>query len=168
MLAGTISFFYLFISPKLFLHWIKALANLLPLFLAITIFALIGKDNFYTTLYLIGRLCLILLLSIYLIKSTPEHLVFDFLPEKWVNARQYLTATFLFIPIFINSINTQKGHTKDPWKILTNALQKVKIEISSVREQVISQKEIHLLKFSWKADLAALALLLINTTIAIY
>ncbi len=152
---------YFSLYPDIFIYWLNAILRLLPLFIAILIFSLLSGNNFYHDLILIARIIFLLLLSVFLIKTSSIPELFSFLPEKCSDIRQFLTATLLFIPIFITSFTQARKPGRKMTEIFNETLSVTHDQIDNIRSQINSRTGMTQIKYSWKADLTGFAVLVI-------
>jgi hypothetical protein len=159
-LAG-ITVFYFLSFPIIFKHWLNALRRLLPLFIAILVFSVLSKNDFYADLILLARITFLLLLSIFLIKTSTITELFSFIPARFGPINQFLTATLLFIPIFMDSFAKAKQQTKKPAEIITLSLELTHNQIDKIRDQINNSHKNCSAEYNWKADLTGALILII-------
>lgn len=161
VIAGML-FFYLLVSPRLLGCWLQTLLKLLPLFITIIAFALLFAQDFYSQLYLIGRLALLILLSVYLVRSSEPSYLFAFLPASWVNTRRFLAATFLFIPVFLDKFSHLSGDMHQLQNNVHQAVEDTWLQLDNVRNQLDKADTADNFTFSWLSDIFALILIVIS------
>ncbi len=160
LLFLVVTLYFLF-NPEIFIYWLNAILRLLPLFIAILIFSLLSRNSIYQDLILIARIISLLFISVYLIKTSSIPELFSFLPEKCSDIRQFLTATLLFIPLFISSFTQARKPGRTMTEIFNETLSVTHDQIDNIRSQINSRTDIMQIKYSWKADLTGFAVLVI-------
>jgi len=158
-LAG-ITILYFLSYPALLRFWLNALLRLLPLFIAILIFSVLSKNDFYADLVLLARIAFLLLLSVFLIKTSTITELFSFIPARFGQINQFLTATLLFIPIFLESFSQAKQQSKKPAEIITLSLELTHNQMDKIRIQINSKNKCST-EYNWKADLTGTAILIL-------
>ncbi|MCF7910946.1 MAG: hypothetical protein K9M99_00335 [Candidatus Cloacimonetes bacterium] len=153
---------YFLSYPLLFKFWYNALLRLLPLFIAILIFSVLSRNNFYDQLLLIARIAFLLLLSVFLINTSTITELFTFLPARFAKINQFLTATLLFIPVFMESYAKARQLAKKPADIIALSLELTHEQIDNIRNQIDNPNQVCPNEYNWKADLIGIMILLIN------
>ncbi|MDP8219818.1 MAG: hypothetical protein P9X26_00605 [Candidatus Stygibacter frigidus] len=142
--------------------------RILPLIIAILIFSLLSRNDFYNDLLLIARIAFLLLISVFLIKTSSISELFAFLPEKMNAFKEFLTATLLFIPIFFESFTQAKKQSNNLSKIITICLELTHSQIENIRQQIENPDDNIKMQYSWSADVMGTVLLIIIGYICFY
>lgn len=159
---------YLLIYPEIYKYWFNALLRVLPLIIAILIFSLISSNDFYSDLLLIVRIAFLLLMSVFLIKTSSITELFSFLPDKMNSFKEFLTATLLFIPIFFESFAQAKKQSNNLSKIITLCLELTHSHIENIRQQIEDTDDKIKTKYSCNADIIGTVMLMITGFICFY
>ncbi|MCF7792628.1 MAG: hypothetical protein K9N09_00855 [Candidatus Cloacimonetes bacterium] len=107
-------FFFLILQPLIIKNWIFTIIKLLPLYISILVFSLIFTTPFLQQLYLLGRLSLILLLSVFLVNTST---IYSFVADTvFLNrfrftsdVRYFLVAVIFFIPEMVEQFKQAAG-----------------------------------------------------------
>jgi len=159
---------YMLLYPEIYKFWLNALMRILPLIIAILIFSLLSRNDFYNDLLLIARISFLLLISVFLIKTSSITELFAFLPPQMNAFKEFLTATLLFIPIFFESFSQAKKQSNNLSKIITICLELTHNHIESIRQQIENQDDKVKMQYSWNADIAGAVMLMITGFICFY
>jgi hypothetical protein len=117
---------------------------------------------------LLARICLLLLLSVYLVKTAPPYRLFSFIPLKHNQTRQFLTATFLFIPLFIDRFSQFKANKIWSEHLLDKAFLATRAEIANIRAAIDQMDESQTANYSLMADLYGIIALLAVCAIILF
>ncbi|HPR17018.1 MAG TPA: hypothetical protein PLD62_02115 [Candidatus Cloacimonadota bacterium] len=104
LLIGSLRFSIL---PK----WLFTIIKILPFYISLLLLSIIFDSPFFPQLLLLGRLSLILLLSVFLIESSSiENFVADTAgwKQRWHDLRFFFLAVIYFIPVFIGKFKRLK------------------------------------------------------------
>jgi len=168
LLLFAVVMLYMMLYPQIYKFWLNALMRILPLIIAILIFSLLSKNDFYSDLLLIARIAFLLLISVFLIKTSFLTELFAFLPEKMKAFKEFLTATLLFIPIFFESFAQAKRQSNNLSKIITLCLELTHNHIESIRQQIENPDDKIIMQYSWNADITGTVMLAITGFICFY
>ncbi|MDP8210615.1 MAG: hypothetical protein P9M05_07365 [Candidatus Stygibacter australis] len=168
LLLFAVVLLYLLLYPEIYKFWLNALMRILPLIIAILIFSLLSRNDFYNDLLLIARIAFLLLISVFLIKTSSLTELFAFLPEKMNPFKEFLTATLLFIPIFFESFAQAKKQSNNLSKIITICLEFTHNHIENIRQQIENPDNHIKLQYSWAADITGTVMLMITGFICFY
>ena len=121
-----ITFFYLIISPNIYLDWFKIFLKMIPFFVSYFIFGMIFNVSFITQSFISIRIMFLLLLSVYLISTTSME---GFLSNStrisknriFSNITFFIVATVYFIPILSDQYKIAAQKSRNVLQILSDA-----------------------------------------------
>lgn len=146
---------YLLIDAKLIKIWLKIAIKILPLIMVILLFGIISNDNFLNTLIVASRLLTLLLISVYIFKTSSLSQYRKLMPGN-KNFQTWLQATLLFIPLFFENYAIAQKQSGNIIEIIEKSLTETHKNIDEVSIQAAKlQKDDNV--FSYKADLPAFA-----------
>jgi hypothetical protein len=152
---------YFLYDKNILLNWFSAISKVLPLIIAILIFSLVSNSDFYSDLMLIARIITLLLLSVFLISTSSVTELFSFLPAKLSGVNQFLTATLLFIPVFMESFAQARKNNIRITNIFTEAIGLAHQEIDMIRQKILTSADVPNISYCWKSDMAGIAIIFI-------
>lgn len=101
------SVLYFMIEPKIFVHWFNLILKLFPFFSSLILLSIIFRSDFFDQMILISRIIYILLLSVYLVKSSSMDKLFMISHNSKFKYSKifvsYIVATISFIPYFLQN-----------------------------------------------------------------
>ena len=139
-----ITFFYLIISPNIYLDWFKIFLKMIPFFVSYFIFGMIFNVSFITQSFVSIRIMFLLLLSVYLISTTSME---GFLSNSTRISKNgifsditfFIVATVYFIPIFSEQYKIAAQKSRNVFQILPDAFAMSFQKINHV-EKTVSEK----------------------------
>jgi len=156
-----------FIKPAIIKNWGQVLIRLFPFFISLFIFGIIFRVPFNLQAMLAFRICYVLLLSVYLISTTPfEAFIADTKTSEdnrfIEDLRYFLLATFQFIPLFLQTYEDVTSKTKLSFSSLGLILQICFNKIYEVEKSVNESSNIIPRNFDWISNSHIFLLVLIN------
>ena len=156
-----------FIKPDIIRNWGQVLIRLFPFFISLFIFGIIFQVSFNLQALLAFRICYILLLSVYLISTTPfEAFIADTKTSgdnRFIeDLRFFLLATFQFIPLFLQTYEKVTSKTKLSFSSLGSILQICFNKIHEVEKSVNESTDIIPRNFDWISNSHILLLSAVN------
>jgi hypothetical protein len=173
IISSVILIISFFIRPYIIKNWGQVLVRLFPFFISLFIFGIIFQVPFTLQAILAFRICYVLLLSVYLISSTPfEAFVADTKTSRKnsliEDLRYFLLATFQFIPLFMQAYGEVNGKKKLSFSSLGMILHICFSKIQEVEKSVSENTNIISRSFDWKSNSYIFILFIVNLILALW
>ena len=124
-----VSILYFLLETKIFLHWFNLVLKLFPFFSSLIFLTIIFRIDFYQQMLLIMRIVYILLLSVYLVKSSSiEQFIAinqSFKSKYCRNFISYVVATISFIPHFLENFRVIYHDERNVVEAFVKAIAKI-------------------------------------------
>lgn len=147
LIIFVFTFLYLFLSPIIYLSWLKVIIKILPFFISLFLFGIIFGVPFTDQCYLSLRLIHFLLISAYLVKtSSLDSLSSGYKKQStklWFKFEFLLTAIVHFIPILIDKFNDNRKKHGNLVDIIVSSMIDCIKEIHNVEEAVFDEVDIN-------------------------
>lgn len=143
------TFVYMFISPIIYLVWLKTLLRITPFFISLFIFGILFQIPFPDQCFLSMRIIYLLLVSVYLTETTSIDSIIsgkvNFNYGFWLKFKFLLAATIHFIPMLANKFKDNKFKHKNIIDLMVKSMEDCfkdvhDVEVTTMDRIIINNK----------------------------